>query len=68
MKIVGNTVGMGLPKPNMKQTDPTKGDYIKGKPGEMDAIEIAAIVGLVSPLADDNGSVFTDENGAIYSL
>lgn len=31
MKIVGNTVGMGLPKPNLMQTDPTKGDYIRGK-------------------------------------
>lgn len=31
MKIVGYTVGTPLPKPNLKQTDPTKGDYIKGK-------------------------------------
>lgn len=31
MKIVGNTVGMGLPKPNLMQTDPKKGDYVKGK-------------------------------------
>ena len=31
MKIIGNTVGMGLPKPNLMQTDATKGDYVKGK-------------------------------------
>ena len=31
MKIIGNTVGMGLPKPNLMQTDPNKGDYVKGK-------------------------------------
>jgi len=31
MKIIGNTVGMGLPKPNLMQTDPAKGDYVKGK-------------------------------------
>lgn len=31
MKIIGYTVGTTLPKPNLKQTDPTKGDYIKGK-------------------------------------
>lgn len=31
MKIVGNVVGMGLPKPNLKQTDPGKGDYVKGR-------------------------------------
>ena len=30
-KIIGNTVGMGLPKPNLMQTDATKGDYVKGK-------------------------------------
>lgn len=31
-KIIGVTVGTQLPKPNFKQTDPTKGDYIKNKP------------------------------------
>lgn len=31
-KIIGITVGTPLPKPNFKQTDPTKGDYIKNKP------------------------------------
>ena len=30
MKIVGNTVGTTMPKPNLDQTDPTKGDYILG--------------------------------------
>lgn len=31
MKIIGNTVGTSLPKPNLMQTDPRKGDYVKGK-------------------------------------
>ena len=31
-KIIGVTVGTQLPKPNFKQTDPTKGDYIRNKP------------------------------------
>jgi hypothetical protein len=31
MKIIGNPVGTTLPKPNLMQTDPTQGDYIKGK-------------------------------------
>ena len=31
-KIIGVTVGTQLPKPNFKQTDPAKGDYIKNKP------------------------------------
>ncbi len=30
MKIIGATVGTSLPKPNFDQTDPKKGDYIKG--------------------------------------
>lgn len=30
-EIWGNTVGMGLPKPNLMQEDPKKGDYVKGK-------------------------------------
>ena len=30
-KIIGVTVGSPLPKPNLMQTDPKKGDYVKGK-------------------------------------
>ena len=30
MKIIGATVGTSLPKPNFDQTDPKKGDYIRG--------------------------------------
>jgi hypothetical protein len=36
MKIIGNTVGTPLPKPDWKQTDPAKGDYIKNKPEVID--------------------------------
>lgn len=31
MKVIGYTVGTTLPKPSLKQSDPTKGDYIKDK-------------------------------------
>lgn len=31
MKIIGNTVGSTLPKPNLMQNDPRKGDFVKGK-------------------------------------
>lgn len=31
MKIIGNTVGTSLPKPDLRQTDPRKGDFVKGK-------------------------------------
>jgi hypothetical protein len=30
-KIIGVTVGTPLPKPDLMQTDPAKGDYVKGK-------------------------------------
>ena len=30
MKIIGVTVGTTTPKPNYEQTNPRKGDYIKG--------------------------------------
>lgn len=30
-KIIGATVGSPLPKPNLMQNDPAKGDYVKGK-------------------------------------
>lgn len=35
---------------------------------EIDAIEIAADMGLVSPITSEDGSVYTDENGVLYSL
>lgn len=30
-KIIGVTVGSPLRKPNLRQTDPAKGDYVHGK-------------------------------------
>ena len=30
-RIIGNTVGSTLPKPNLMQDDPKKGDYVYGK-------------------------------------
>lgn len=35
---------------------------------EVDAIELAAKMGLVSPTAAEDGSIYTDENGVLYSL
>lgn len=32
MKIVGNTVGTTMKRPDFKQTDETKSDYIKNNP------------------------------------
>lgn len=35
---------------------------------EIDAIEIVAEAGLVSPVAAEDGSLYTDEDGVLYSL
>ena len=51
-KIIGITVGSPLPKPNLKQDDPTKGDYVKGK----DIIPTK-----VSQLENDSNYVGTSE-------
>lgn len=41
---------------------------LKNEVEEEDAIQIAAEMGLVFPVAADDGSIYTDENGATYSL
>lgn len=33
-----------------------------------DALEIVVEAGLISPIASDDGSIYTDENGVLYSL
>lgn len=35
---------------------------------EVDAIELVTEIGLISPVAAEDGSIYTDENGALYSL
>lgn len=39
-KIIGVTVGSPLPKPNLMQTDPNKGDFVKGKEQFLKQVEI----------------------------
>ena len=51
-KIIGVTVGTQLPKPNFDQTDPTKGDYIKGDRSFLRAIKT---INGVEP--DDKGDI-----------
>lgn len=51
-KIIGVTVGTTLPKPNFDQTDPNKGDFIKGDRSFLNAVKT---VNGVTP--DDNGNV-----------
>ena len=51
-KIIGVTVGTQLPKPNFDQTDPSKGDYIRGDRSFLKAVKT---INGVSP--DNNGNV-----------
>lgn len=51
-----------------KQTDETAMDFIKNKPNEDDALALLAETGFIDPVAAADGSVFTDSNGALYSL
>lgn len=51
-----------------EQTDETDAGFIKNKPDEDSALEIVMELGLVDPVAAEDGSIYTDENGVIYSL
>ena len=35
---------------------------------EIDAIQIATNTGLISPAVAEDGSIYTDENGVLYTL
>ena len=65
-KIIGVTVGTQLPKPDFKQTDPEKGDYIKNKP-DFDGLKskvntISDLVGDTS-VSDQIGSAISNQVG-----
>lgn len=67
-KIIGVTVGTQLPKPNFKQTDPTKGDYIRNKPSPITDEEIDAICGGALTI-DMTENVVTDiDTGIAYRI
>lgn len=55
-------------QPDWDQTDETAMDFIKNKPDEEDALAVLMEVGFIEPVASSDGSVFTDSNGALYSL
>ena len=52
MRIIGATVGTTIPKPSFDQTDPKKGDYIKGDRSFLNAIKT---INGVAP--DDSGDI-----------
>ena len=61
MKIYGNTVGTTLPKPNLDQTDPSKGDFIKGDRTFLKGDDGAVFV----PEISEEGMLSWTNNGAL---
>jgi hypothetical protein len=59
MKIVGNTVGTTIPKPDWNQTDPSKGDYIKNKPSATDGVDGVTF----TPHMDEEGNLSWSNDG-----
>ena len=55
-------------QPDWDQTDKNANDFIKNKPDESDALMLVVDMGLVQPIMNENGSLYTDENGNVYSL
>lgn len=58
-------------QPDWSQTDETASDFIKNKPVEMtndDALNLLSELSIVEPIKNENGAVFTNENGAIFVL
>lgn len=70
MRIIGNTVGTNIPKPNLKQGNPKKGDYVKGKeviPTKISQLENNA--GYVNQVQIENGINLVDiDTGVKYKL
>ena len=53
------------------QSDETAPDYIKNKPleeTEDDAMKMLAEMGIIDPVTDEEGNVFTDESGNILTI
>lgn len=50
------------------QSDENAIDYIKNKPTEEEAFELLTELNFIEPIANSNGSLFVDNNNALYSL
>lgn len=53
---------------DLNETDSSSMAFIKNKPDENTAMELAADLGLIDPVTDENGAIYTDKNGEILSL
>ena len=53
------------------QNDSTRTDFIKNKPVEMtedDAFNILVVLSVIVPVVNEDGAIYTDENGAILTI
>lgn len=65
MSVTGATVGQTIV---VKAVDET-GKPIAWEPVDMpDSMSIGMELGVIDPVVDENNVLYTDENGAIYSL
>lgn len=55
-------------KSDWNQNDETAVDYIKNKPDEDDAIQLAIETELISPIATASGEILTDKNNIAFTL
>ena len=67
VKVVSD-LPFSVVQPDWNQTDETAKDFIKNKPDEEDALALLVEMEFVSPVAASDGSMYTDNNGVIYSL
>lgn len=70
MRIIGNTVGLGLPKPDLMQIDPKKGDFVHGKDEFLEQAS-STFPGTAKSLLMDilrNGVYTTDQSANIMQL
>ena len=65
-KIIGVTVGSPLPKSNLMQTDPTKGDYVKGRKEFLEEINSGSNVTIDSVTPDK--VIFPDGATTTYAI
>ena len=50
------------------QTDSSAANFIKNKPDEDDAFTLLLEMNLIEPVTNEDGSIYTNENGAMYII
>lgn len=53
---------------DLAQTDESAIDYIKNKPTSEDVAKMFAEMDIVQPVADEDGAVYTDDDGKVFIL